>query len=283
MIMKIAKALVRATRTPGWFYPALLGLALLFLLPLAWMVSTALGPAESFYASPPQWLPSRITLENFQKAWKLLDVPQLFANSFLITTLTVFGSLISSPLVGFAFATLPARGKNLLFSVLLGSIMVPASVTLLPLFILFSKLGWIDTFLPLIVPHFFANAFYVFLFRQFFRSLPPDFFESAELDGCNPLMAYWYIALPLCRPALASVAVFAFIGAWNDYLGPLIYLNRTANYTVSLGLGQFQGIYYTQFQYLIPMSLVALLPVLAIFLIAQRQIVQSIVTTGIKG
>jgi ABC-type glycerol-3-phosphate transport system permease component len=281
--MKTDKGLVRATRTTGWFYPALLGLAVLFLLPLAWMVSTSLKPAASIYASPPQWLPDRITLENFQKAWKLLDVPLLFANSFLVTALTVLGSLISSPLVGFAFATLPARGKNLLFSVLLGSIMIPASVTLLPLFILFSKLGWVDTFMPLIVPHFFANAFYVFLFRQFFRSFPRDYFESAELDGCNPLMAYWYIGLPLCRPALASVAVFAFIGAWNDYLGPLIYLNRNANFTISLGLAQFQGIYYTQYQYLIPMSLVALLPVLAIFLIAQRQFVQSIVTTGIKG
>jgi multiple sugar transport system permease protein len=161
--------------------------------------------------------------------------------------------------------------------------MVPASVTLIPVFVLFSKLGWVNTYLPLIVPHFFANAFYVFLFRQFFRSLPWELFESAELDGCNPLMAYWKIALPLSRPALATVAVFAFIATWNDFMGPLVYLSTTDRFTLSLGLSLFHGLFYTQLQYLMPMSLVALLPVLLLFFIAQRYFVQGIVTTGLKG
>jgi multiple sugar transport system permease protein len=264
-------------------YVVLALLALPFLLPLAWMVSTAFKPAAMIYASPPQWIPIPATLENFAQAWKLLNVPQLVANTAIIMVLTVGGALISSSLVGFGFATLPGRGKNLLFGLLLATIMIPAPVTLLPLFVLFSKLGWVDTYLPLVVPQFCANAFYVFLFRQFFRSLPPDLFESAELDGCNPLMAYWHIALPLSRPALAAVAVFAFVGAWNDYLGPLIYLNSNAKFTLSLGLAQFQGIYYTQLQYLMPVSLLALLPVLAVFLLAQRYFVQGIVTTGLKG
>jgi multiple sugar transport system permease protein len=156
--------------------------------------------------------------------------------------------------------------------------MIPASVTLIPLFILFSKLGWLDTYLPLIVPQFCANAFYVFLFRQFFRSLPVELFESAEIDGCNPWQAFWQIAIPLSRPAIATVAVFAFIGNWNDFLGPLVYLSSASKFTVSLGLSLFQGIYFTQTHYLVPMSLVALLPVILLFLFAQRYFIQGIVT-----
>ena len=184
--------------------------------------------------------------------------------------------------MGFAFATLPGRGKWLLFNIMLATIMIPTTVTLIPLFVLFSRLGWVNTYLPLIVPHFFANAFYVFMFRQFFRSVPTELFESAELDGCNPFMSYCRIALPLARPALATAAVFAFIGAWNDFLGPLVYLNTNEKFTLSLGLALFQGTHYTQLHYLMPMSLVALLPVTILFLLAQRYFVQGIVTTGFR-
>ena len=267
----------------GVYYLALAVLAIPFLLPLLWMASTALKPAGLIYANPPRWIPDPLTLENFQEAWKLLDFPRFIANSLVVTGLTMLGTMASSSLVGYAFATLPGRGKNILFGILLATIMVPASVTLIPVFILFSKLGWVNSYLPLVLPHFFANAFYVFLFRQFFHSLPPDLFESAELDGCNPLTAYWYIALPLSRPALAVVGVFAFIGAWNDFLGPLIYLSTNDKFTLSLGLSLFQGLYYTQLQYLMPMSLVALLPVLVIYFAAQRYFVQGIVTTGLNG
>ena len=264
------------------YYAVLVGLALPFLLPLLWMLSTAFKPAEMVYASPPQWIPRPVTLDNFREAWGLLDFPQFIANSLWVTGLTVLGTLLSSSLVGYAFATLPGRGKQFLFNLLLATVMVPASVTLIPLFVLFSKLGWINTYLPLVVPHFFANAFYVFLFRQLFRALPAELFESAELDGCNPWMAYWRIALPLSRPALATVAVFSFIGAWNDFLGPLVYLSTNDKFTVSLGLSLFQGLFWTQLHYLMPMSLVALLPVLVLFLLAQRYFVQGIATTGFK-
>jgi ABC-type glycerol-3-phosphate transport system permease component len=266
----------------GLYYLLLVALALPFLLPLLWMVSTAFKPPEMVYANPPQWLPRPITLDNFREAWGLLDFARFMRNSLWVAGLTVLGTLLSSSLVGYAFATLPGRGKRFLFTLLLATVMVPTSVTLIPLFVLFSKLGWVNTYLPLIVPHFFANAFYVFLFRQFFRGLPTELFESAELDGCNPLVSYWRIALPLSRPALATVAVFAFIGAWNDFLGPLVYLSTNETYTISLGLSLFQGTYYTQLHYLMPMSLVALLPVLALFFVAQRYFVQGIVTTGFK-
>jgi ABC-type glycerol-3-phosphate transport system permease component len=267
----------------GAFYALLVVLAVPFLMPLAWMVATAFKQPEMVYASPPQWVPNPVTLENFGRAWGLLDFGRFIRNSLLVSGLSVLGTVLSSSLVGFAFATLPARGKRLLFNLLLATVMIPASVTLIPVFILFSRLGWVNTYLPLILPHFFANAFYVFLFRQFFRSLPRELFESAEIDGCNPLLSYWKIALPLSRPAVATVAVFAFIATWNDFLGPLVYLSTTDRFTLSLGLSLFHGLHYTQLHLLMPMSLVALLPVLVLFMFAQRYFVRGIVTTGLRG
>jgi ABC-type glycerol-3-phosphate transport system permease component len=246
------------------------------------MISTAIKSPEMIYLSPPQWIPRPATGDNFVKAWRLLDFPRFFRNTLWVTSLTVLGTVLSSSLVGFAFATLPARGRRPLFVLMLATIMIPVTVTLVPLFLLFSRLGWVNSYLPLVVPHFFANAFYVFLFRQFFRSLPSELFESAELDGCNPFMAYCRVALPLAHPALATAAVFAFMGAWNDFLGPLVFLNSSEKFTLSLGLALFQGTHYTQLHYLMPMSLVALLPALALFLVAQRYFVQGIVATGFK-
>jgi multiple sugar transport system permease protein len=270
--------------TPVWLYYLLLSLlAIPFLLPLAWTISTAFKPAEQIYTDLLTWIPHPPTFANFQEAWQLLDFPRFIANSLLVTVVSMVGTLFSSSLVGYAFATLNGRGKQFLFILLLSTIMIPTTVTLVPLFILFSRLGWINSYLPLIVPQFFANAFYVFLFRQFYRSLPLSLFESAALDGCNPLQAYIRIALPLSRPALATVAIFSFIGSWNDFLGPLIYLNTTSKFTLSLGLSLFQGLYYTQFQYLMPMTLVALLPVLLLFFFAQQYLIDGIVTTEFEG
>jgi multiple sugar transport system permease protein len=260
----------------------LLVLAIPFLLPFLWMLSTAFKPAAFIYAQPPQWIPSPLTMQNFQESWGLLDFPRFFLNTLFVAGFSVIGSTFSSSLVGFAFAILPGRGKNLWFNLLLATIMLPASILIIPQFILFSRLGWTNTYLPLIVPQFCANAFYVFLFRQFFRSLPFELFESAELDGCNPLQTYWQIALPLSRPVLAAVAVFAFIAAWNDFIGPLIYLSDNRLFTISLGLSLFQGLHYTQIQYLMAMSLVALLPVVILFFWAQRYFVENMAITGLK-
>jgi multiple sugar transport system permease protein len=257
-------------------------LALPFALPIIWMISIALRPSADIYISPPKWIPDELSLENFRNAWQLLDFPHLIGNTIFITCFSILGSLLSSSLVGYAFATLPARGKVAIFGLLLMTIMVPTSVTLIPLFLLFSKVKMINSYWPLILPHFFANAFYVFLFRQYFQVIPKSIFEQAEIDGCNPLQAYWYIALPISRPAAAAVLVFVFIGSWNDFLGPLIYLNTTNKYTVSLGLSLFQGMYWTQLHYLMPMSLLALLPVVVLFIFAQRYLVSGITTTGIK-
>lgn len=155
-----------------------------------------------------------------------------------------------------------------------------SAVTLLPTFLLFSRPGWVGGYLPLVVPHFFANAFYVFLFRQFFRGIPQELFDSAELDGCNPLATYWHVALPLARPAVATVAVFAGVASFNEFLEPLVYLTRESSFTMSLGLSFFQGLYGTQLHYLVPMALVALLPVAIAFFAAQGALQRGLVTTG---
>lgn len=270
----------RPHRFSGWFYYGLLAvLALPFLLPLFWMISTAFKPAEQIYTTAVQWLPAPATLENFSRAWDLLDFPRFIRNSVVITALSVLGTLASSSIVGYAFATLSGRGKSALFAGVIGTLLIPPTVTWIPLFVLFSRLGWVNTFLPLIVPSFFANAFYVFLFRQFYRSLPDELFQSAEIDGCNPLTAYWWIALPLSKPAIATVAIFSFIGSWNDFIGPLLYLNTTSKFTLSLGLSLFHGLFFTQLEYLMPMSLVALLPVMILFFFAQKYFVSGIITT----
>ncbi len=263
----------------GLYYLVLIMAAIPFALPIVWMASIAFKPAEMVYLSPPRWLPDPPTLANFQNAWQLLDFPVFIRNSLIVTSLTMIGSLLSSSLVGYAFAALPGRGKQILFFLLMATIMIPATVTMIPMFIGFSRIGWVNTYLPLVLPAFFTNAFYVFLFRQYFRTIPVELFDSAELDGCNPLGTYWWIALPLAKPALAGVAVFAFIASWNDFLGPLLYLSSNDRYTLSLGLSLFNGLYYTQLHYLMPMSLVALLPVIVIFLLAQRYLVQGIVTS----
>lgn len=263
-------------------------LSLIFLAPFYWMVSTAFKESELIYQNPPVWIPPRLTLDNFTRGLQLLypSFQRLMANSFLVTGLTVLGTLFSSSLVGFAFAVFPARGKSAWFTLLLATMMIPAAVLLIPQFVLFARLGWRDTYLPLIVPFFFAQPFFVFMFRQFFASIPRDLYDCAELDGCSPPQLYWLITLPLSKPVFATAAIFSFLGAWNDLLNPLIYLNDITKFTISLGLSTFQGTAsapFARLEYLMPMALLALLPVLLLFFLAQKYFVKGIVTTGMKG
>jgi ABC-type glycerol-3-phosphate transport system permease component len=261
-------------------YACLITAAALFLLPLLWMIVTAFKDARLLYADPPVWLPWPPTLRNFHEALALIDFVPYFRNSLLVSVLSVLGVVLSSSLAGFAFALLPARGRAPLFALLLGTLAVPPSITLIPSFLLFSQLGWVNSYLPLIVPRWCAEAFYVFLFRQFFRSLPRAIFDCAAIDGCSIWGQYWRIALPLAGPAIATSAVFSFLTAWNDYQGPLIYLNQRTLFTIPLGLATFQNERYTQLQYMMPVALLALLPVLLLFLVAQRYIVAGIRVGG---
>ena len=260
-----------------------IAVAIPFVVPLVWLVASALKPADQFYASPPTFLPAPPSLANLAEVAGLVDVPRLALNSTVIAVLTVVATVLSSATVGYAFATLRARGERLLFAILIATIVIPPAVMVLPQFVLFSRLGWVGTWLPLIVPGLFGNAFFIFLFRQWFRNLPPHLFESAELDGATPFQTFRHIALPLARPALAAVAVFAFIGSWNDFLGPLVYLRSSDTFTLSLGLATFQGVHVNQLHDALALALIALIPPVLIFLVAQRFLVRGIATGGWRG
>lgn len=251
-----------------------------FGLPFVWLIASAFKPVDQFYASPPTLFPDPPSLANFAGVLGLLDVPRLVANSVFIAVVSVVATVASSSVVGFAFATLPARGRGLLFALLIATIIIPPTVSLIPQFILFSRLGWVGTYLPLIVPHLFGSAFFIFLFRQWFRNLPPHLFESAELEGASPLQSFRHIALPLARPAVAAVAVFAFVGSWNDFLGPLVYLRTPDTYTVTLGMATFQGVFVNELHFSVAMALIALVPPVLIFVIAQRFLVRGVVASG---
>lgn len=275
----------RLTRRLGgparWLVAGIVSLP--FIVPFAWLVASALKPVDQFYASPPTFLPDPPSLANLAEVMRLLDVPRLVANSTVIAMFTVVATVLSSAIVGYAFATLPARGRRPLFALLIATIVIPPTVMIVPQFVLFSRIGWVGTWLPLVVPALFGNAFSIFLFRQWFRNLPPHLFESAELDGATPLQAFRHVALPLARPVVAAVAVFAFIGSWNDFMGPLVYLRSPDTFTVPLGLATFEGVHVNQVHDSIAMALIALIPPLLVFVVAQRFLVHGVASGGWRG
>lgn len=204
-------------------------------------------------------------------------------NSLLIAAVNVVGNLVSNSLVAYGFARFRFPGRKFLFMLLLATMMVPSQVLLVPQFILFHDLGWINTFLPLTVPSFFGSAFYVFLLRQFFMTIPVELEEAARIDGAGPFRIFFSVVLPLIRPALTAVAIFSFQGAWNDFLTPLIYLSDPSKFTLQLGLAQFQGSFHTDWNLIMAASVVVMLPMAVIFFLAQKYFVQGITMTGTKG
>jgi multiple sugar transport system permease protein len=250
----------------------LLFFVLLFLMPFLWMLTTSFKTESQVYSFPPRLIPAPFSIENFIASLKLIDLAILVRNSTIIALAVTLGTMLTSAFVGYAFAMLPARGKSALMLVMVSTIVIPPTIILVPQFILLSHLGWVDTYLPLILPPIFGNVIYILLFRQFFRSLPGELMESAELDGCSPIMSFIYIALPIARPLLTVVGVFAFIGAWNEFLSPLVYLNNQQDFTVSLGLSTFESVNYNQLHLMMPVSLLAILPVVLLFFASQENI-----------
>lgn len=258
--------------------------AVFLLAPLVWMLSTSLKEPGQVLLLPPVWLPHPIVWRNYPDALSFMQAGVVYRNSAIITSLNVLGQVISSSLAGFAFARLHTRFKNVLFMLVLSTIMLPFQAILVPQFILYKYLGWVNTFFPLIVPSFLGGPFFIFLMRQFFASLSPEIDDAARIDGCGYFGLYWRIALPLSLPAVGVVAILTFMGSWNDFLHPLIYLNSASRYTVALALQNFTADYgMTPWNLLMAASLVALLPCIALFFIAQRFFIQGIVVTGVKG
>jgi len=263
----------------------LLGTAsIILLIPIIWMITTALKPLDEVYIFPPTWIPKQILWGNFIEALTFLPFSIYFKNTAIITLLSMLGQLMSSSVVAYGFARLRAKFRDVLFMLVLATMMLPSQVTMIPLFILFKTLGWVDTFKPLIVPNFFGNAFFIFLLRQFYMTIPTELDDAAKIDGCGYFGIYQRILLPLIKPALATIAIFSFMWGWNDFMGPLIYLNSPEKLTVALGLSRFTGVYgSTAWNLLMAASLVAVLPCIVLFFFAQRYFIQGIVITGLKG
>ena len=258
------------------------GLVLVF-FPIAWAVSTSLKNPGDIFLIPPVWVPDPIRWQNYLEALTTAPFGRYFLNTALITCLDIVGKTISCSLVAFAFARLRWWGRDVLFIVMLSTLMLPQQVTLIPQFVVYRQLGWLDTFLPLIVPNFFGGPFFTFLLRQFFLSIPTDLDDAARIDGCSSWGVFWRIILPLSRPALMMVAIFVFNFTWNDFFGPLIYLHSRNNFTIALGLQAFQTQAGPEWHLIMAASLVAMLPVLLLFFLGQRYFIQGVVFSGIKG
>ena len=256
--------------------------AIMFLLPLLWMFSTSLKASNEIFIVPPKWIPDVLHWENYTKALALAPFDLYLRNTLFVTIGNVMGNLFSCTLAGYAFARLRARGRNVLFLLMLGTLMLPNWVTLIPQYVLFSALGWTNSFAPLMIPPWLGWPFFIFLLRQFFATIPRELEEAARLDGASTLGIFLRIILPLSTPALATVAVLAFIGNWNNFLTPLIYLRDTNLHTLAIAINRFRGQYAVYYNYMMAVSVLVIVPILIIFFLFQRFLVKGIVTTGLK-
>lgn len=257
--------------------------ALVFLLPFLWMLSTSLKPDAQLYAYPPVWIPNPLQWENYPKSVTFVPFFTYLKNTLIIALSSMVGVVASSSLAAYSMARIHWPGRNILFLLTIATLMLPFQVTLVPVFLVFKNLGWVGDFRPLIIPQFFGYAYYIFLLRQFFSSIPMELSEAARIDGANEWTIFWSIILPLAKPALATVAVFQFIRSWTDYLNPLIYLNDQSLYTLQLGLQQYSSQYGREWGLLMAAAVLITLPPIIIFFLTQRTFVQGVTLTGIKG
>lgn len=258
----------------------------LMMMPFFWLVSSSLKRPETIYVYPPQWIPKPVYWSNYIEVFSKAPVLLYAKNTLTIAGLATLGQVLTASLAGYGFARLRFRGRDLAFSAILSTMMLPGAVTMIPVYVMFTKLKWVNTLYPLIVPSWFGGgAFSIFLLRQFFRTIPMELEEAALLDGASRLRIYWSIILPLARPALVVVAIFGFLGHWNDFMGPLIYLTHRKTWTLALGvsaLKQFEG-GRDWTHYCLALSAMMVMPVVVIYFVAQRAFIQGIVLTGMKG
>jgi ABC-type glycerol-3-phosphate transport system permease component len=268
-------------------YAALIAGSAVMLMPLAWMLLTSLKSFEEVIAVPPRWLPAAPQWRNYAEAMTLFDFARYLRNSAFVSVSVILGTLVSSTLAAYAFACLRAPGKDVLFSILLSTMMLPGQVTIIPLFRWFAELGWINTYFPLILPSWLGtNVFAIFLLRQFFLTIPRDYVEAARLDGASELRILRSVFVPMSTPALLTVTVFSFLWSWNDLWVPLIYLHDERLYTMPIGLLNFIGLSGraegSPWHLVMAVSAVMMVPVITLFFLAQRRFIEGIATTGIK-
>lgn len=274
------------SRTLGW---RLLILALLLLgsliyaFPFFWMISTSLKIPQNIYLDPPQWIPDPIAWDNYLQIFDIGPVWSWIWNSTVITVASVVLRTVSSLIVAYGFARFAFPGSRFLFILLLSSLMLPGHVTIIPRFLMFRDWQWLDTYWPLVAPNLFGTAFSVFLIRQFLMTLPRELDEAAEIDGANTWDILWKLLVPLCKPAIATVAVFTFIDAWNEFFEPFIFLSTPDRLTLAVGIRWFRTQYETQFHLMMAISVVSVMPIIIAFLFTQKYFIRGIALTGLKS
>lgn len=262
----------------------LFAIALISLLPLIYMVSTSLKAYGEEFAYPIEWIPDPAVWGNYAEALTRVPTMTFFTNTMIVTVSTLVGGLLSASLVAYGFARTRFPGRDFLFMVMLSGLMLPYMVTLIPQFVLFRNLGWINTLLPLIVPAFFGgNPFYIFLLRQFFRGLPVDLEDAAKLDGAGFFRIWWTIAMPLAKPGLATVAILSILHHWNDFMAPLVYLNTQDNWTLALGIRLFRDQFQVNFNLTMAYAVMMTIPVFTVFFAFQKYFVRGIAISGMGG
>ncbi len=265
-------------------YGVMIILSIIMLIPLFWLVTSSLKQQGQVFAVPPVWIPNPVMWENYPEALRRAPLLLWLKNTSVITIFAIIGSVVSSSLVGFGFARLRFPGREPLFLLLLSTMMLPAIVTLIPRFIMFKQLGWLDTFLPMIVPTFFGGGAYnIFLVRQFYMTIPLDFDEAARIDGASTLMIWWRLLVPLSTPVLTAIAIFSFVFNWNNFLEPLIYLFSEQKKTLALGLRAFINPSDASWHITMASSMFLVVPILVLFFVGQRYFIRGVVMTGIAG
>lgn len=264
-------------------YVIVIVLSLIFLVPFLWMLVTSFKSFQEIYQNPPTLFPHSVYLGNYVSAVTKMPFLRYFFNTFLISALCVIGTVISSSMVAYSMSKVKWKGSKYLFPIIVGTMMIPTQVTMIPLYIVFTKMNFVGTIIPLVLPTFFGGAYYIFLLRQFFKTIPDALIESATIDGAKDFTIFAKIIVPLCKPAITSVAIFTFLANWSDFLGPLLYLNKDEEYTLSLGLQAFMQAHFVEWGPLMAASAIFTIPIIILFFFAQSYFIEGITVTGIKG
>jgi multiple sugar transport system permease protein len=265
-------------------YILLIAISILLMLPLVWMVSTSLKPMTEIAQFPPTLLPENVQWENYLETIQSFPFFRYAGNTLIITFFVVLGNVLSNSFIAYGFSKIKFPGRNLLFSLVLSTMMIPGFVLMIPQYVLFSEIGWVGSYLPLIVPSFFGSGFNIFLMRQFYLSIDDELIEAAQIDGANHLYIWSRLMIPLTKPALITIGIQSFNGAWNDFLGPLLYIHDESQYTLQIGLQVFQSQSTTQWNYLMAGATLVLLPTVLLFLFAQKYFIEGMdLSAGTKG
>ncbi len=264
-------------------HAVLITFGITFMLPFVWMISSSLKPNVDIFELPVRLIPKTYRLENYIDATNAIPFWQYLWNSTYYTIFATIGAVLSNTFIAYGFARVRWRGRNVLFIIVIATMMLPFQVRMIPLYILFARIGWLNSFLPLIVPNFFGNAFYIFLMRQFMMTLPKELDDAARIDGASEWGIFWRIAVPLSKPAILTVAIFEIIHTWHDFIGPLVYLRHPTKYTLSIGLRLYFTQYGAEWGLLMAAAAMFTIPMVIFFFFAQRSFIEGITLTGLKG